>query len=198
MRIELHCHTNRYSSCAGNTPEQMMRSLIGAGYEAVYITEHDAIWRPDELDELRQSFPEIKIFGSVEKTLASHHLLILGADDPEYLAMDDAKEVLETARYQGHLTVLAHPFRWQGGAEMLHEGLLPDAIEGRTPNHGSRGGDLSLTIAQGLSLPVVNTGDAHAVSMVDQYWIETNQPVESADDIREMVLGGQYRNFISV
>jgi len=81
---------------------------------------------------------------------------------------------------------------------MLHEGLLPDAIEGRTPNHDSRGGDLSLTTGMGLSLPVVNTGDVHALSFINHYWIETHQEIESADDIYPIIRTGDYENFICV
>lgn len=198
MKVELHLHTSRYSACAANTPEQMIRRMIRTGYGAVYITEHDAIWPLDELDELRASFPQISIFSGLERTLKAHHLLILGTDDREYLAMDSVAAVLDKAAGEGHLTVLAHPFRWKGGADMLHDGLLPDAIEGRTPNHDSRGGDLSLTLAGGLSLPVVNTGDVHALSFVNHYWIETDRPVVGVDDIRPIILAGEYRNFISI
>ena len=198
MKIELHLHTSRYSACAANTPEQMIRRMIRAGYGAVYITEHDAIWQADELDELRAAFPQINIFSGLEKTLDAHHLLILGTDDREYLTMDSAAAVLDKAAGEGHLTVLCHPFRWKGGADMLHDGLLPDAIEGRTPNHDSRGGDLSLTLATGLSLPVVNTGDVHALSFINHYWIETDRPAARATDIRAIVLAGEYQNFICV
>ena len=41
MKVELHLHTSRYSLCAVDSPAQMMLRYIDAGYQAVYITEHE-------------------------------------------------------------------------------------------------------------------------------------------------------------
>ncbi|MCD6364554.1 MAG: hypothetical protein J7M14_01635, partial [Planctomycetes bacterium] len=109
MKVELHLHTSAGSVCAVNTPSEMLEALVESHYEAVYITEHDALWEAGELDELRRDFPQLRIFPGIERTLGSHHLLILGASNPEYLATEDISEVLDLARGEGHLTVLAHP-----------------------------------------------------------------------------------------
>ena len=170
----------------------MIGRLIETGYEAVYITEHDAVWRRDELEDLQAEFPQIRIFGGVELTLGAHHLLVLGTDDPAYLALAGERAVLEKARRNRHLTVLAHPFRWQGADRLLGGDLLPDAIEYHTANHDPDMASRSLEEAIRLKLPLVNASDAHSMDMIAHYWIETHRPLRRADDIREIVLEGKY------
>lgn len=197
MKVELHLHTTRYSACAVNTPQEMMRRLVDAGYEAVYITEHDAFWSDEELAQLRAAVPGLRIFPGVELSLGRHHLLVLGTNDPAYLSLDSEAEAVEKARDERHLTVLAHPFRWEGGAEMLEadeESLLPDAIELRTPNQDAAQAQAAAEAAGRLNLSLVNAGDAHALDFIDRFWIETLRPIELADDIRNIVIDGAYGN----
>jgi len=199
MKVELHLHTCRYSGCARATPTELMGKLISAGYEAVFITEHDAIWRDWELDHLQSEFPDIRIFPGMELSLGNdvmplQHLLVLGANDPEYLLMGDLAEILDKARAAGHLTVLAHPARWPGGAQMLEEGLLPDALEYYTGSHTPPQAAQAAEIAARLRLPLVNSGDVHALDFIDRFWIETDRPLEKRGDIRSIVLSGAYAN----
>ncbi|MDY7011458.1 MAG: PHP domain-containing protein [Planctomycetota bacterium] len=199
MKVELHCHTSRYSACGRATPSELMERMIQIGYDAVYITEHDAVWNDWEIDQLQQGFPDIQIFGGVELSTGPErmqHLLVLGTTDRAYTKIDDVAEILEKARDEGHLTVLAHPFRWEGGAEMLDRGLRPDAIEYRTGNHDAICAGLSEAAAGQHSLPLVNVGDVHGLDFLNRFWIETNMPLQKADDIRTVVLKGAYDNCI--
>src|ERR1035437_9326511 len=115
MKVELHAHTVRYSQCATLTTSELVMSLVEQGYDAVYITEHDAVWPEEDLEYLRRKFPWVRIFGGLERTVEACHILVLGTSDNAYLKMTDARSVLDAAREQGHLSVLAHPFRWPGG-----------------------------------------------------------------------------------
>ncbi len=193
MKVELHLHTSRYSGCAMNTPEQMMQRLIDTGYGAVYITEHDAVWRDSEIEDLRRLFPQLRIFSGVELSLGSHHLLVLGTGDPEYVRIYDPADVVLKARREGHLTILAHPFRWPGGAEMLWDsGPLPDAIEYRTCNQDSMMGGVALDTAARLHLPVVSAGDIHSLLAINRFYIHTDRDLDYANDIRQIVIDGRY------
>ncbi len=200
MKVELHLHTSRYSGCATATPAELMRKLIETGYGAVYITEHDAIWPEKEIDQLQEAFPAIGVFPGVELSVGDdlvplQHLLVLGTSDASYLWMRHAADILHKARAEGHLTVLAHPARWLGGAEMLEEGLLPDAMEYYTCNQEPYRADQARIRAERLALPLVNAGDTHGLSFVDRFWIETHRPIVEADDIRAIVLERAYENF---
>jgi len=193
MKVELHLHTNLYSACAVNTPEQMMRRLIETGYGAVYITEHDAVWRDSDLWGLQRTFPQIHIFPGVELSLGDQHLVVLGTNDAHYVRMADPAEIIDKARAEGHLTVLAHPFRWKGGARMLWHGALPDALEYRTCNQDALMGGVALDTAEKFHLSVVNAGDVHELSFINRFYVNTDRDVEYARDIRQIVLDGAYR-----
>lgn len=193
MKVELHLHTDLYSPCAIHAPDEAMQRLVDTGYGAVYITEHDAVWRDSELWALQRQFPQIRVFPGVELSLGNQHLLVLGTSDQEYVRIVDPAVVLAKARDEGHLTVLAHPFRWRGGAEMLWRGILPDAIEYRTCNQESMMGGVAMDIARELGLRVVNSGDVHALNCINRFYIITERDVEYADDIRQIVLDEEYR-----
>jgi len=84
MKVELHLHTSRYSGCATATPFELMEALIGYGYDAVFVTEHDTVWPDWELRQLQEEFQDIRILPGVELTLGpdqTQHLLVLGTQD---------------------------------------------------------------------------------------------------------------------
>jgi predicted metal-dependent phosphoesterase TrpH len=203
MKIELHLHTSRYSACAQDRPRDMMDRLVAMDYGAVYLTEHDAVWPDEEIAALQARFPKLRIFPGVELSIGElwsfQHLLVLGTNDAEYLQMaesaqPDVRGILDKAAAAGHLTILAHPCRWEGGDEIIRRGLLPDALEFRTCNHNAKAGEMAKRTADWLHLPLVNADDAHSVEMVGRFWIETEHPLVLAEDVREIVLGGQYAN----
>jgi len=196
MKVELHCHTSLYSACASGSPRELFHSYIAHGYDVLYLTEHHRMWRPHELAEAQATFPALRIFPGVELNLVMEpltHLLVLGATDAEYLTTDNPARVFEKAAAQGHLTVLAHPCRWEGGAHILDQGLRPDAIEFRTCNQEFTYAAAARDLAEKFKLPFVSAGDTHSVDMIGRYWIETAEPVEQADDIRRIVLAGKYQ-----
>ncbi len=195
MKVELHCHTSRYSACAVNTPEEVLAEAARLGYHAVFLTEHDALWPQADLNELEAAFPDLLIFGGVELSLSTgEHLLVLDTSDTEYLDLSSRPaEVLRKARLEGRPTILAHPCRWSGADEMLHAGMRPDAIEYRTGNqHGEAAND-ARKLAVKLSLPMVNAGDVHALEMMGQHWIETHSPVRNGGDLRRAIVQVNYR-----
>lgn len=209
MKVELHLHTRRYSGCAAHTAEEMLAALAAFGYDAAYLTEHDAVWPRDDIARLQDRFPQIRVFPGLEKSSreAPQHVVILGADDASYLDEQDDRRLLERARAEGHLVILAHPFRWSGGDRLLRDGqgpsspthrawgpLLPDALELRTNNHDEQQAQASAEAAARLGLKLVNCGDSHAIDFLDKFWIETDRPIVEADDIRSIVLEGAYRN----
>ncbi len=198
MKVELHLHTSRYSVCSTATPTELMEALVAAGYQAVFITEHDTLWDPWELEQLQGQFPAIRIFPGMELSLprgSFQHLVVLGTHDRRYLEMsDDPAAILAKARQDGCLTILAHPHRWEEASKMLGEGLRPDAIEYRTSNQDGPTAELALRTAAQLGLPCVNTGDVHGLDLVGRFWIETARPLQDAKDIRTMIVEGTYCN----
>jgi hypothetical protein len=198
MKVELHLHTKRYSGCAQATAEEMMPNLIAAGYGAVYITEHDAVWGEEEMAELQRKFPQIRIFPGMELNVGTgpvlQHLLVLGSDDSTYLLTRNPADVLAKARADGDLTILAHPYRWEGAAAMLNQGWVPDAMEFRSGNHDAAGGKMAAGVAGHIGIPVVNAGDVHGFHFINRFWIETDRPIVHARDIRQIVVERAFKN----
>jgi predicted metal-dependent phosphoesterase TrpH len=197
MKVELHCHTSRHSACALCSPREIVCELARNGYEAVFLTEHDAVWSPDEIDELQQVFPEIRLFPGLERTvsrLGFAHVLLLGTTDPAYLSIESESHLLAKARDEGVLSVLAHPFRWEGSSHLLDYGWRPDAIELTTPNHRQELPALSQLASREFGLPLVNSGDVHSFRSLNFAWIDTHQPLREASSIRQVVLEGAYDN----
>ena len=188
-----------FSGCAANTAEEMLAALIATDYEAVFLTEHNHVWSADDLTDLQAAFPQIRVFGGVElaDSTAAQHLLVLGTTDATYIDLARAgrwEDTLIMAQAEGLVTILAHPCRFQGGHELLHAGLRPDAIEHRTPNHDDAMSLSACAIADYRELPMVNSGDLHTLGMVDCFWIETERPLQQAADIRPVILDRTYRN----
>jgi len=195
MKVELHSHTMRYSGCAVCTPAQLMKELIRKTYDAVFLTEHDAVWSDWELDNLRQDFPAIRIFPGVELSMPNEdHLLVLGTNDREYLTLRHPELILAKARQAKHLTVLAHPFRWPKTYSLLEMGSLPDALEFRTLNSDAWAGEQSKIAAQRLRLPLVNAGDTHVADTAGHFWIETYSDLVTGTEIYDIVRNGMYEN----
>jgi hypothetical protein len=199
LKVELHCHTSRYSACSAYTPEELLTAMVAADYGAVYFTEHARIWPAERIADLQSQFPEILIFPGIELVTPTNpyeHLLVLGTDDIEYAYLADAglwADALAKARAENHLTILAHPCRFDGGHEMLDRDLIPDAMELWTGNQSQPQmiAD-TLTLNETFDLPLVHAGDTHGVDMIDRYWINTDEPLRAADDIRDIVLQGAY------
>ncbi len=218
MKVELHCHTSRYSKCSVNTPEEMLTRLIELGYDAVFLTEHDKLWPDGELEKLREKFPQIKIFPGMELTFHASedviedqkksddgreyksfaHILVLGTADPAFLAMSDPAEAIALAEELNCLTVLAHPFRFSLGDWPVRDECdtkkLPDTMEYFSPNVNASQAELSRKRANQLELRLVNSGDEHAESFADKFWIETNRPFKTPAELRKIILDGDYKN----
>ncbi|MCK5113986.1 MAG: PHP domain-containing protein [Phycisphaerae bacterium] len=200
MKVELHCHTSRFSLCAVNTPDEMLARLVEEKYDAVFLTEHDALWSPQDIAFMQKRHPKIKIFPGLELTHhhdegeGISHILILGTTDASFLFITDPEAIIAHAKKSDCLTIVAHPYRWTGADEFLKSSTLPDAMEGLTPNHSPRNAVLAHQAGKQLSLPIVNTSDAHAAKFIGRYWIETNIDFETPQQLREIIVAREYKN----
>jgi len=177
----------------------MISALAAAGYDAVYLTEHNTVWPDDELDQLRERFPDMRIFPAIEvnNRVDPEDLLVLGANDRTYIDLangDRWDDLLALAQHEGCATVLAHPCRFASGHDMLHRGMRPDAMEHRTGNHDEAMAIAACAIAEQRHIPLVNAGDLHSTEMVGKFWIETDEPLDSATDITPILREQAYRN----
>jgi hypothetical protein len=106
--------------------------------------------------------------------------------------MDDAEAILDRAADENLPTILAHPFRWDGSAEILDEGLYPDALECRTCNHSAGQAEKSQAVAEQQGMALVNAGDAHGLRMLGRFWIETAAPFAEPSQLRDILASEQF------
>jgi len=200
VKIELHCHTAPRSHCAGSTPDELLSVYSDAGYGAVFITDHDTVWPEEDIKALQARHPRIRIFPGIERSignLGDVHLLILGTNDPSYLETDDPAVLIPKARSDGYVTVLAHPCIRAESANILKIGIFPDAIEYRTGSQGGRHAEIAKNVAYVFKLPLLNSGDVHHTTQINQFWIETAAPLTTIDDLRDIIFRGTYQNRVS-
>lgn len=173
-----------------------MEAYEEAGYSVVCLTDHNTVWSNDELADLRARHSSLTIIPGIERTVGRglEHLLILGTNDPAYLATHKEDILIRKARTSGLLTVLAHPFIMRESADMLRRGIYPDAIEYRTGSQGEKGAKLALAASATIHRPLVNSGDVHHASQINIFWIETQREVSSIFDLRDVIQSGYYHN----
>lgn len=194
MKVEIHAHTSRYSSCSRIMPNELVAMAEAAGYDAVFLTDHGKVWSPRAVAELREWSDRVRILPGVEIALgAGVDLLVLGAQDPVYERLTSPSEVFAQACAEGCLTVVAHPFRWI--EELPAYCRLADAIEVCSCNHPRPSqAEMARQFARRHGLAPVYGSDAHGLNFMNRFWIETEEPFETHQEFRRVILSGRYEN----
>jgi predicted metal-dependent phosphoesterase TrpH len=114
MKFDLHLHTTRHSPDSRMEPFAMCRRAEAIGLDGVVITEHDWLWTPDELAELRETHPALVVLAGVEVSAREGHFLCYGVRNPFALPRGiGVAELCREVHRQGGAVVAAHPFRWR-------------------------------------------------------------------------------------
>jgi predicted metal-dependent phosphoesterase TrpH len=134
------------------------------GLDGVVITEHDWLWTPPELNELRAAYPDLVILAGIEVSAYEGHFLVYGATDP--FAVPKGIRVAALCREvhaQGGAVVAAHPFRWNQPFEEILRREEPelDGLELMTSNMDSECRRRAAGVQARLSLAGLGSSDAH-------------------------------------
>lgn len=194
MKVEIHCHTDQYSSCSRIPPKELVAMAEASGYDLLFLTEHGRVWPRRDLAALHELCERLRILPGIEISLPDgQDILVLGADNPVYESLATPSEVFAQACADGYLTVIAHPFRW-------HDALpgycaLADGVETVTCNHPepeqARG---AREYADANRMAQLYASDAHGLNYLNKYWIETREPFETPQEFRRIVLARRYEN----
>lgn len=161
MRIDLHCHTNRYSACSSLAPEALIARANAAGLDAVCFTEHDRLWPVEETVRLTREHG-ILVLRGMEVTTEAGHVLVFGLEQPPE-GMFFARSLIAAVRAAGGLAVLAHPGRaGQPALAPIEAAALFDAIEVLNGSDGGAQNGASAALALAAGLPGVAGSDCHA------------------------------------
>ena len=196
MKVQLHCHTSRFSLCAHNSPDEMIQTHIAHGYDVMFLTDHDSVWPADDIADLQTKYPEIRIYPGIEVSVPApgemYHVVLLGTSDEGFCELPSAACLLARARQHHVPTILAHPYRWSGRPSILEEHPLPDAMEARSWNHDASNERLAVQKADVLKIPLVYADDAHTIQAVGLFWIETHHEFDAPCELQEIFATGAY------
>ncbi|MBN1934121.1 MAG: PHP domain-containing protein [Anaerolineae bacterium] len=129
FKIDLHTHTNRYSTCSKLSPQSLCETAIRRGLDAIVITEHNVQWSPDEIANLQDQYPALKLYAGVEISVDDeHHYGVIGLPADRYgpspTPYAQFKTLMEA--HPNAFAFLAHCFRYSDN----ETGLADKPIEG--------------------------------------------------------------------
>jgi predicted metal-dependent phosphoesterase TrpH len=178
--IDLHVHTRRYSPCAELMREEHLAEHgRRAGLAGLVVTEHDALWRLEELGALRERADCFRLYRGVECTADGAHLVVIGLDDLGSLVRGASVDaVVDHARSQGAAVILAHPYRDADPERLPVERI--DAVEVGSTSFTVEEARRAEELARRFGKPTVAASDAHSPSRIGWAW--TSFPRLPADE----------------
>jgi hypothetical protein len=161
MRIDLHVHTSRYSSCGHATPEEMAQAALDHGLDGIVLTEHNVTWPLDELAELRAAFPALTILSGIELTS--------DRGDDYLVPRLPAEEIVQRSQRLGGVVILAHPYRYRDDVPEILFTCPVDGIEVASCNMHGGASQGAVRLVQALGAFPVWNSDAHHTRYVGLY-----------------------------
>jgi len=198
MLIDLHVHTDRYSTCGRSSPEDMVERAAQVGLSALVFTEHNLMWPQEELAELQARYPGMRLYGGTELTSsAGDDFLVYGIKDPCSVGPGmSAAEILEVARTQEAAVVLAHPYRYRDSVPEEILGSPVDAVEAMSTNIYNYAHSRALALAQELGVPVTVASDGHHTDMLGLYALDIDRLPENENALARLIRRGQMRPYV--
>jgi len=192
--FDMHIHTSRHSPDSQINPFSLVREAERLGLAGVVITEHDWVWSPEELDELRAATPGVQVYAGVEVSAYEGHFLCYGLTDtsrtPKGIKL---KELCEVVREQGGVVVAAHPFRWgQDFETILADGVTLQGLEVMSSNMdaGLRERAKKAWQGQGRVWSAVGNSDAHDIATVGCCYSMFPERIRDMADLLEALRSG--------
>lgn len=185
VRIDLHAHTQPFSTCSSLQPDDLLRLAKERGLDGVCLTEHDRLWPLAEVRRLSQ-LHELVVLRGMEVTTEVGHILVFGLDEAP-AGMFAARTLIRRVREMGGVAVLAHPARaGQPPIAPAQMQSLFDAIEVLNGSDGPGQNRAAVAMASGLPVPGIAGSDCHApaevatVATVLPHWVSNESELVAA------------------
>ena len=202
MRIDLHTHTSPRSPCSSAEPLELVREASRLGLEGICLTEHQVLWKSDEIAELAEGTP-VKIFRGNEFTTNQGDILVFGYEEDvqELLMIEDLRDRVTAA---GGFMIAAHPFRGfktfgigqlqmtveQGCTRKVFD--FVDAVEIRNGKVSDEENDMAARVTARLGLPGTAGSDAHRIDEVGKWVTEFERDIETDQELIEELKAGRF------
>jgi len=209
MLIDLHTHTHPWSPCSALAASTLIETAMARGLDAICVTDHLTISGGREAQSLARQQYGFTVFRGVEARTTLGDMLIFGLDEDFPEGVDGAG-LLDHVRQQGGASVLAHPFRREGGWGLWYwleqqgqpldaslaarpELAFLDAVE--TFNNQVSPQELALAedLARILGLPACGGSDAHTIHAIGQMATEFARPVANEYELAREIREGRMR-----
>ena len=191
IQADLHIHT-MYSSDSAIAPKALVEQLVTHDLVKVAaVTDHDTVKGCNVTRQLASAYPDILIIPGVEISTQEGDIVILGTEEMPPQPWT-AQSVVDFARTNGAVSVVAHPYREYGMGDKA-QNYKVDAIEvlnGASPRVAN---EAAHNLANLMHLPGVAGSDAHQIS--ELYTVHTQ--VQASLDIDE-ILKAIRRGLVSV
>jgi predicted metal-dependent phosphoesterase TrpH len=186
LKIDMHVHTARFSTCSTISPESAIEEARANGLDGLVFTEHNLFWPPDQLEELRADYPGIELFNGAEIDVPSlHHVLtILPEPDHAVLHPDSPEQFIRDVRKRGGVMIAAHPFRFYRDYDERNRNHSLDGVEIASRNmHDPDLRRRSETLASDWNSWTVANSDAHSPGPIGRFYSVLPEPVSTESDL---------------
>ena len=207
LLIDLHCHTYPKSDDGFMSVDELIEGAKSVGLDGVCLTEHDAFWSADEVQELSRRHGFLVLPGC-EINTDPGHALVFGLDHYEF-GMHRPDYLSDCVERAGGVIIAAHPYRRRFLAEPAQRPGVRDEMLDRASGDdffqmcqaieclNGRGSDVqnefSRDLATRLDAVLIAGSDAHRVEQLGTAATEFSENVESLDDLIFQLRNGSCR-----
>lgn len=205
MKIDLHVHTTRYSACSIASPEQMIESAIRNGIDGLVFTEHNKMWKEEEINEIRMRYPSVKLFRGIEYTVKwdeggrdSEDILIYGVTDEidEILKLKDFYEIYNEVNKMGGTCIIAHPFRYHDKVpKAILDGFI-DGIEAYSSNISEDMRIKAMNLSSKNNKIITAATDGHSIDKIGSYACDFYEDIQEEKQLARELKLGKYKLYI--
>ncbi len=202
MIIDLHVHTSPASPCSSAPVDELIEEAKRIGLDGICLTDHNYVWDPDLVENLRQKH-EFLILKGNEITTDQGHMLVFGLDRGTrgIVKLEDLRQEIDSV---GGFMIVAHPFRGFLTFGVGQLGLtiekamerplfkLVDAVEIMNGIVTEKENDFTSKVGSGLALPATGGSDAHEVSRVGLCTTRFSDAIKNEKDLLEALKNGNY------
>ena len=175
MKLDLHVHIKRNSSCAKQQPYEAVLETIANGIDGLALLDHKYHATDKDLPNssillLRGAEVHIK---NKSKKIEDHVVIITEQNIPFPLKLDSNEvQFIETFKDSYTLTFLAHPFRRSNYIAFDLNRFTPDAIEILSPNTSKDKQHLIESLGFQHNMAFLSCSDSHKPGRIGKWYIE--------------------------
>lgn len=206
MLIDLHTHSYPHSDDSFMSVDELIEGSKSLGLDAICLTDHDAFWTTEQIDDLSNSHNFLIIPGCEINTEAGH-VLVFGLSKYEF-GMHKPEFLQACVDKAGGAMIAAHPYRRRfieepaekpgvreemleraGGDEFFQMCQGLEALNGRGLSIQNQ---FSLDLGGMLSVSMTAGSDAHKVEQIGTVATEFERPVSCLADLIKELQSGRF------